>query len=82
MFTSTVLFACQSQQIFAQYFRYGTNTIVKLHLTHELKFPAVTLCNLNPFKKSQISRSTELNALVCNLMILLYEYSILKKFLK
>ena len=47
-----------------QYFRYETDVSVSLVTHRQLTFPAVTICNLNPVKKSAVSESSALSRLV------------------
>lgn len=41
-----------------QYFEYPVELQMKMHSAHSLEFPAVTICNLNPVRQSQLSRSS------------------------
>ena len=47
-----------------QYFRYETDVSVSLVTHRQLTFPAVTICNLNPMKKSAVSESSALSRLI------------------
>lgn len=38
-----------------QYFSYPTLTIFNIKMSHELEFPAVTLCNISPYKMSKLN---------------------------
>uniref|UniRef100_A0A915L5P7 Uncharacterized protein n=1 Tax=Romanomermis culicivorax TaxID=13658 RepID=A0A915L5P7_ROMCU len=46
-----VMFLTQTYSIFSRYFKYEKTTQIEMRF-QRAKFPAVTLCNLNPFKKS------------------------------
>lgn len=38
-----------------QYFSYPTLTMLNIKMSHELEFPAVTLCNISPYKMSKLN---------------------------
>ena len=46
----------QTYYIVSKYFSYPSETIIQLAFEQEMDFPAVTVCNLNPIRKSAIMR--------------------------
>ena len=40
------------------------NTKIELQTSHQMRFPAVTVCNLNPLKYSQVQQDQELASAV------------------
>uniref|UniRef100_A0A914VFR9 Uncharacterized protein n=1 Tax=Plectus sambesii TaxID=2011161 RepID=A0A914VFR9_9BILA len=61
---SIFMFCYQSYFIVQAFYRYEKSTVITLTNAHKQDFPAVTICNLNPFKKSKIGESKDLNALM------------------
>ncbi|CAD5224671.1 unnamed protein product [Bursaphelenchus xylophilus] len=58
------LFLYQSVLLIIQYLQYGKNTNIQLYTTNNMPFPAVTFCNLNPFKRSEASKVPSLDLLL------------------
>ncbi|KAH7705287.1 hypothetical protein AAVH_27503, partial [Aphelenchoides avenae] len=56
-------FVVQSVFIFIDYFHYNVDTVVQLKSVDGLSFPAVTICNLNPIRKSAMDYVEELSDL-------------------
>ena len=48
----------QIQRTVMVYLSYPTKTDINIVQKEEFKFPAVTVCNINPFKQSEIRNST------------------------
>src|SRR5271165_6631228 len=60
---SASMFTLQAYQLIQNYLSYPTtiNTVLGFK---QLPFPVVTVCNLNPYKRSQLNVAPELAALV------------------
>ena len=43
---------------FTAFFKYPTKTDFFIVVKEELRFPAVTVCNINPFKQSEIEKTS------------------------
>ena len=50
--------------IISTYFSYGVNLQVKTFRKAELEFPAVTVCNINPIRKSTLKQHPHLSAIM------------------
>ncbi|KAH7721209.1 CRE-MEC-10 protein [Aphelenchoides avenae] len=61
---TTAAFVYQSVCMVQDYLMYQKTTNIQLFYEPEAPFPAVTFCNLNPFKRSMVHRSKELSNLV------------------
>ncbi|KAI6238368.1 hypothetical protein M3Y99_00698800 [Aphelenchoides fujianensis] len=70
----TVGFTVQSAFLIKQYLRYGRTTNLKINYQGQLAFPAVTVCSVNPFKRSELNASEALSNLVNA-----YEYTVQQK---
>ncbi|CAD5222482.1 unnamed protein product [Bursaphelenchus xylophilus] len=57
------LFLYQSYQLISEYLQYGKSTAITIQSSNTEAFPAVTICNLNPFKRSQIYKVPQIQAL-------------------
>ena len=60
---SASMFALQAYQLIQNYLSYPTSINTQLGFK-QLPFPVVTVCNLNPYKRSQLGVAPELAALV------------------
>lgn len=61
------IFGFQAAELIAKYLSYPTTVKIELSFRH-LPFPVVTVCNLNPYKKSKVASAPQLAALVINLL--------------
>ncbi|KAH7695516.1 hypothetical protein AAVH_37424, partial [Aphelenchoides avenae] len=61
--TTFAAFIMQSVYILVDYSHYNIDTVVQLKSVKGLPFPAVTICNLNPIRKSAMDYVEELSDL-------------------
>ena len=54
------------------YFEYRTKTDIFLVNKEQYRFPAVTICNINPFKRSKIETTPIMNGLVSIILYVFY----------
>ncbi|KAH7715637.1 hypothetical protein AAVH_16944, partial [Aphelenchoides avenae] len=57
-------FVIQSAFILNDFVHYNVDTVVQLKSVKSLPFPAVTICNLNPIRKSAMDYVEELSDLI------------------
>ncbi|KAH7723212.1 hypothetical protein AAVH_09228 [Aphelenchoides avenae] len=57
-------FTLQSVQLIQEYLQYQKTTNIQLFYEPQASFPAVTVCNLNPFKASKVNESEALQTLL------------------
>ncbi|KAH7718199.1 hypothetical protein AAVH_14403 [Aphelenchoides avenae] len=57
-------FVIQSIFVLTDFFHYKVDTVVQLKSVKGIPFPAVTICNLNPIRKSAMDYVEELSDLV------------------
>lgn len=55
--SASVISIHQISLSFAMYLRYPTKTDFSVIIKEQLRFPAVTVCNINPFKQSEIEKT-------------------------
>uniref|UniRef100_A0A914X5H7 Uncharacterized protein n=1 Tax=Plectus sambesii TaxID=2011161 RepID=A0A914X5H7_9BILA len=61
---SIVGFVWQAVTLTESFLSYKKSTVVRLFVEPDAPFPAVTVCNLNPFKKSAVASSPKLSDLM------------------
>ena len=55
--SASVISIHQITKSFATYLQYPTKTDFSVTIKEQLLFPAVTVCNINPFKQSEIEKT-------------------------
>ena len=55
--------------VVSTYFAFGVTVDVQIITQSELKFPTVTFCNVNPIKKSELSRKRDLAPDLADLLL-------------
>ena len=63
-FVLTLLFVWSVEIIIKKYYSYPTSIKIEIISRDELEFPAVTVCNENPVKRSLIKRLRQFNDLI------------------
>ena len=58
------LFLWQCSALLMAYYEYPVNTAIELKYSKQLNFPAITICNLNPIKLSNLEHNDLLNELL------------------
>uniref|UniRef100_A0AC34G8E1 Uncharacterized protein n=1 Tax=Panagrolaimus sp. ES5 TaxID=591445 RepID=A0AC34G8E1_9BILA len=69
-----IAFFLHSASTLIEYLQYEKTTVIRLYSASSAPFPAVTICNLNPFKNSAINQSQTLSNLISA-----YKYTLEKK---
>lgn len=57
LITASVISIYQISASITTYLEYSTKTDVSIVIKEQLRFPAVTVCNINPFKQSEIEKT-------------------------
>ena len=66
----TAMFLYQFSELVENYSKYPTNIQINIETARSLKFPAVTVCNENPIRKSQVERVRSLRGLMNSFLTL------------
>ena len=66
----TAMFLYQFSELVENYAKYPTNIQINIETARSLKFPAVTVCNENPIRKSQVERVRSLRGLMNSFLTL------------
>ena len=64
LFTTMILLGYNGVLLFIEYFSYKVNVTVEVKHEYSIEFPAVTVCNMNPLKRSAVKKHDDLSAVL------------------